>query len=540
MPVAAPSIEIRGPVGIKHAIAFGSDGELFGLHHPAASSTRRGVGIVLVCPLGTDYTRSDRAYRHLAERLAASGFDVLRYDHYGTGDSAGDDAALELVRRWRDGVGDAVEALRERMGGTTIGLVGLRLGATLAMAHAAVRGDVDALVLWSPCTSGQAFVTEVVKLHKVYARIEPQMTAALPHDRDGEEALGLFLPRQVITDLAAIDLLAIEKLATPHTLVIDPGGLAGRDALLAKLTELGTTTELRTHTGQRFLAVISHRAQLPEDCLTSIVGWLDARYPQSAPPTTHATTRRPPSTRSEQPFVFGTDRPRFGILTPAAPTVSRHPRRPPIVLSNAGCVNRSGPHRFYTTLARRWAALGFDVLRVDLSGIGDTPAAPTTTENVTYPPGGLDDLRMAITALDAPRAIVIGLCSGGDYAFQLGAHSPELLETAVIMNPRTFCMLDLQAVESQDGTPPAQVVDNVPQTLRSIAGSGVNTLLVISRNDPGVAYVDAHWPEEMRALAGLERFTRIDIDGADHTFTPLSSRARVGDLVTEYLLQHHA
>jgi dienelactone hydrolase len=102
-------------------------------------------------------------------------------------------------------------------------------------------------------------------------------------------------------------------------------------------------------------------------------------------------------------------------------------------------------------MARRWAELGFDVLRMDLSGIGDSPAAPGTTENVTIRPAG-----STISAGDArprlgTRIVLAGLCSGGDYAFQLGATRPGVAG-AWILNPRTFCVLALAAVES--GAPP--------------------------------------------------------------------------------------
>jgi dienelactone hydrolase len=240
----------------------------------------------------------------------------------------------------------------------------------------------------------------------------------------------------------------------------------------------------------------------------------------------------PPAPSDERLLVFGARRSLFGILTPAD-TARARPGRPTIVLANAGCINRVGPHRTYVTMARRWARLGFDVLRVDLSGIGDSPFVPGAQENVTYPPTGLEDLREAVRSVGSGSAIIAGLCSGGDYAFQLGAHDPGIVG-AWLLNPRTFCVLELAAVES--GAPPSTPVDDVPRTLRAMADRGVDTLLVVSRNDPGVAYVDAHAGAEMGAVSGLPRFHRVDIDGADHSFTPVTLQERVSDLLTERLL----
>jgi hypothetical protein len=68
-----------------------------------------------------------------------------------------------------------------------------------------------------------------------------------------------------------------------------------------------------------------------------------------------------------------------------------------------------------------------------------------------------------------------------------------------------------------------------------MAAKGVDTVLVVSRNDPGVAYCDANAAETMRSLAGVPGFTRVDLDGADHSFTPTAIQARVSDLLTEHL-----
>ena len=202
-------------------------------------------------------------------------------------------------------------------------------------------------------------------------------------------------------------------------------------------------------------------------------------------------------------------------------------------------MNRSGPHRLSTKMARRWASLGFDVLRVDLSGIGDSPAAPGTQENVTYPPRGMDDLSAAIATLQArfgaARVIIGGVCSGGDYAFQLGSRDARVA-TALIMNPRTFCRLDLRAVESSGTEPPSPTVESVPATLRAMVDAGVDTFLLVSVADPGIAYVDAHFGAEMASLTGAVGFTRLDLSGADHTFTPVSAQEKVLATVTQHLL----
>ena len=97
--------EIETPFGPKQAIYFGAVGRpLLGFYHPPKDGSWRGVGVVLVPPIGTDRTRSDRAYRHLAERLSRAGFACLRFDLFGTGDSGGDEFAPGLLASWLDDV----------------------------------------------------------------------------------------------------------------------------------------------------------------------------------------------------------------------------------------------------------------------------------------------------------------------------------------------------------------------------------------------------------------------------------------------------
>jgi alpha-beta hydrolase superfamily lysophospholipase len=537
MDLAEKRTEIRSNAGSKQAIYFGTAGRpLFGFYHPPKEGTSRAAGVVLCNPFGTDQTRSERTYRHLAERLAQAGFPCLRFDSFGTGDSGGDEFAPHLLQAWVDDIGAATDELRTRSGVPTVSLVGLRLGATLALLHAAKRGDVDTLVLWSPCVSGAGFVTEVTRLHKVYARIEPHLANAEPPRADGEEALGAFLPRALIEELAEIDLLEGQGDHRParRALLIDGGNLPGRDALLARLREVGVEAELRTHPGHKFLITVSHRALVPDEVIDSIAGWLEGAYPPTSQPYRSGAGAPVAAPSSERAIVFGEGGALFGILTPAAPAKVR-PKGPPIILANAGCVNRSGPHRTYVRMARRWAELGFDVLRVDLSGIGDSPVAEGAPENVPYPPSGLDDLRAAAKALGAERFIIAGLCSGGDYAFQLGAHDSGVVG-AWLLNPRTFCVLDLAAVESADGAPPTTSVDQVPHMLRGMVDRGVDTFLVVSRNDPGVAYVDSHAAGDMRSLSSVTSFRRVDFDGADHTFTPVAAQERLSDILTEHLV----
>ena len=75
-----------------HPLYIGPGNELFGLYH--ASTTPSTVAILLCPPMGQDMIRSHRVYWQLREALAMKGIASLRFDYYGSGDSAG--ASREL------------------------------------------------------------------------------------------------------------------------------------------------------------------------------------------------------------------------------------------------------------------------------------------------------------------------------------------------------------------------------------------------------------------------------------------------------------
>ncbi len=134
------------------------DKRLFGVHHPSANAApARPHGVVMCYPIGQEYVRIHRTFRQLAARLAKLGYDVLRFDYRGTGDSAGESKETRL-ERWEADITTAIEELAAVSGGGEVHLVGLKLGASLAYRAAARRDDVQSLVLWEPVVDGGAYV----------------------------------------------------------------------------------------------------------------------------------------------------------------------------------------------------------------------------------------------------------------------------------------------------------------------------------------------------------------------------------------------
>ena len=115
---------------------------MFGIYEPA----RRGPGrraVVLCHPWGAEHLHAYRSMRQLSATLTAAGLHTLRFDYFGTGDSAGEMTAATLDG-WHADIRAAVQELLDTTGATRVGLVGLRLGATLAAKVAAKsRDDIE-------------------------------------------------------------------------------------------------------------------------------------------------------------------------------------------------------------------------------------------------------------------------------------------------------------------------------------------------------------------------------------------------------------
>lgn len=142
---------------------FGPEQALFGIFHPGAFEY--GTGVLLCPPLGQDLIRCHRLYRQLAHALASLGTAVLRFDYYGTGDSAGASEDVEWPRCLSD-VATAAQHLRLRGGCQQIIGFGARLGGSLALA-ASERAGLDQLILWDPILDGPRHVATLDALQDV-------------------------------------------------------------------------------------------------------------------------------------------------------------------------------------------------------------------------------------------------------------------------------------------------------------------------------------------------------------------------------------
>ncbi|TSC22668.1 alpha/beta fold hydrolase [Corallococcus sp. Z5C101001] len=191
-----------------------SERQLFGVHHPAQGS-ERSTGVVLCYPAAQEYMLTHWAFRKLAGMLTREGFHVFRFDYYGTGDSAGEMQEGRLAT-WAQDIRQAATELQDVTGVQRVALVGLRMGATLAV-RAALEGlSTAALVLWEPVVKGDAYLRELelLQARRAARTLFPQPDSPLEMR---EELLGFAFPRPLRDDVLAVDLAALSAWPTTRT-----------------------------------------------------------------------------------------------------------------------------------------------------------------------------------------------------------------------------------------------------------------------------------------------------------------------------------
>jgi uncharacterized protein len=138
------------------------ESQLFAVQHPAAGAI--GLPYLFCHPFGEEKLWTHRVFVGFARALASRGHVVLRLDFRGNGDSSGSFADSSISTALAD-IGAGIDLLRSRTGAERVGLLGLRLGATLAYTTAAQRADVESLVLWSPIVDGRRYLQELLRIN---------------------------------------------------------------------------------------------------------------------------------------------------------------------------------------------------------------------------------------------------------------------------------------------------------------------------------------------------------------------------------------
>jgi len=408
---------------------------LFGLINANSAEVR---GAVVLCPpLGREHTSAYSTFARLAGSLADAGLLALRFDYRSTGDSFDrtdqQDATIGLL----DDVRHAVDFVRG-LGATRIALVGMRVGALLAGLTSALE-PFEALVMWDPCASGRSFVREQRMLS---LRIQVAGKSNISPD----DIPGFLLPPEILRELSLLEFDETTATLAERVLLLTRVDHPAERTLVDRLVL--PNVEHRKVAGQDDLLDMPTPLQVvPAGALATIVDWIDDVMPKDRhsvtlprPAEVAVTLRHNRAAASESgdrlptPVVERAVRlGPFGLFS-----ISTEPKEgatgPVCLFVNVANEHRIGPGRLWVDLSRRLATAGLRCVRMDLSGVGDSPPRGSTPPRV-YPYSAIEDVVDVARALspEAPSNVVLfGLCSSGYH----------VLEAAAILSPRGVCALN--------------------------------------------------------------------------------------------------
>jgi hypothetical protein len=120
------------------------------------------AAIVVCAPDGEERYWSQRTMVNASRFLAAHGYSVLRFDYAGQGESEGDYEDKSVSSRLRN-IEDAVREIRLLATTKNVGVLGVRLGATLALMTK--LDPICRFVLWEPVFDISTYVDGLLRIN---------------------------------------------------------------------------------------------------------------------------------------------------------------------------------------------------------------------------------------------------------------------------------------------------------------------------------------------------------------------------------------
>lgn len=585
---------------------------LFGWLNACSGAPPASMGLVICNPFGFEAMSAHLSIRAFADSAADLGIPVLRFDYGGAGDSEDLPTAADQWDAWLQDILAAIEELRQRARVDNICLLGFRLGATLATLAAARNPHVRALIAVAPVINGRRYLKELRTFELAAAMSVHSAAAARMPSREAElagpgcmEVSGFFLNAKTMTALQSVDLLAAPAPQVTEALLIDRDDLPGAQAWEKLLSGAGIRTQYRALPG--FVPMMMrppNLTEVPHAMVAAVREWVSQDFHWSRSATAIPTPRAvepesvlylrddPAATLTEQPAVLRPDPLLFGIVTlPRQGEI----RRRGVILLNSGSDHHIGPRRLYVSLGREWAKRGYVVLRMDISGLGDSAPQPGRPVNEMFPSGAVEDIRVAVdimrTRYNVRDVTLTGVCSGASHAVR-AAMSGISVDRLLLINPLIFFWKDTVNVAEvqpwevvhKPGAYLGQVLslaawrrllfgdvsiwrvaqiylhrplmaaraalwnvarglhirlkDDLRFELNTLKSRGVRIVFVFSRGDAGMSLLRLQTGLSERELG--KRYCLRTVDGADHEFTRSGARAALAQALSEELYARHA
>lgn len=480
-------------------------------------------GVILLPPIGYEYWTTHRALRELAEQLARSGHSVLRIDYRGTGDSSGDKWDASILSQWKRDIQLSALELR-KSGVTSIALVGLRIGALLALILAK-EVDANAVVAWIPVTAGRRYVKELQLLSTQAP--ENCLTVGGSHTRF---LAGCVFTSALLAELSALSVDTVQT--TARILVLDRPDKPSSKEFKEKLNSTGALVQYESIEGaDQMLDVPTEYATTPTAHLNAIVEWLRPQATEGGMGLIQSGKLNRNSCHFAYDGTMLTEREvRLGkdqlVGIECAP--ANQTPRATVVFLNTGSEPHIGPGRAWVELGRQLAATGYRTIRVDFQGWGESPDngfAPGRP----YDSHSVDDAHQIAEALVARgdnKIIFVGLCASAWVSLRdcqhlqidgLIAFNPQLYwQTgdpvwATMPESIAWCWQDNQKVWADPNRRAA-----TQRWLKKIQESSFPIDFWFEKNDMGIRYLREQLGISTSEKMPLDSVTIHELENLDH------------------------
>jgi len=172
------------------------------MFHPALGQ-QRSHGVVICPPLFHEYYRTHFAIKRIAVELADKGYDILRFDYSGVGDSKGE-IPPDLFDQWSADIGEAMTEIRELGGCSSISLITLRFSASLALPW---QEKASKHIYWDAISEVRDYADQMDATNSASLAEHCTMTSNDIAQTEGVDYLGTGLSRQTVcnrlTDFAS-------------------------------------------------------------------------------------------------------------------------------------------------------------------------------------------------------------------------------------------------------------------------------------------------------------------------------------------------
>ncbi len=578
------------------------------IHQPLGGTLANSRRIVIVPGFGYEELTSGWGLRALAEQLATDGHTVLRYDHPGTGDSSGETPS---VSTWFKGIHYAVSALNF----PDVTVIGVRLGATLALCAAAefssqqshqandsqsasaagnkafANGAITQIIAVSPIVSGRRMVRELTMLAaaKKAVSAEPagdfeagplqlswaSPTATVQPTPSASESSplvvgGFSYSSELRAGINILDLLGLPASPAPRVEIVHASERSTDKNFLEHLRGLGTAVyESRVEGLGKWLDTSSELAVAPQALISLLSNQLqgeamvdaaeigDARTSGRSLNSKPATLTVDGATVSERCFLLG---------EPSLSAVLTEPIEKPannavaLLFLNSGVERNVGPGRAWVSWSRTLAAAGSTVLRLDLSGVGNSGTWPDKPAFHNYGPETFDDVALGIASLRSmghQKIVIVGLCASAYSA--LGTKVQPGVAGIVSLSPQFYrCGTPGSMAEVEDTNFNRHRISQLDQKLNlrrkgaaieELVGKrhesivwidawmaqGTQVRLVFGPDDRGLRFLQWRTPRSLKRLAKTPSFALQVHPTLDHALHEAPARAEVFANLREFI-----